>query len=361
MSENPYPDSLAPLEPWLRDPEVFEIMVNGFEHIYLERSGRLVRVPTPFRDNDHVLEVMRAIVEPCGRRIDESSPMVDARLPSGARVNAVIPPIAVTGPALTIRKFGTTLITLEDMIRFGALSQEIVTFLRACVRGRLNIAVTGGTGSGKTAMLAGLMEMIPDGERIVFVQNADEMPGLSRKRLVKLESRPPNLEGKGEITIRDLVINSMNMRPDRIVIGEVRGFEALDVFRALNTGHDGSMFTAHATTPRDVLARLETLVLMANPSLPVLNIRQQMAAAIHLIVCLERLRDGSRKVVNVTEVLGIEGNVIVMQDIFALKELGAVEGEPQYGHTATGTVPKFYSRFRELGIDLPIDLFAPKE
>jgi pilus assembly protein CpaF len=338
---------------------VTEIMVNGPQTIYVEREGKLIKTEASFRNDEHLLSIIRRIAEPLGRNVDESTPMFDARLPDGSRVNAVIPPISVTGPTLTLRKFLRQPLTVEKMIEFGTVSEEIVTFLRACVLGRLNIAVAGGTGSGKTTFLRRVIDMIPQGERIVLIQNADEML-LDRKRLVKLESRPANVEGKGEVTIRDLVINSRSMRPDRVVVGEVRSNEALDVIQLMNTGHDGSMFSIHATSPRDVLSRLETLVLMANPSLPILSIRQQMGSAINLIVCLERMRDGSRKVVNVTEVMGMKGDVIVMQDIFAFEQTGFVQGRVSGRQRAAGVVPQFFNRFRELGIDLPIELFAPR-
>jgi pilus assembly protein CpaF len=359
MSTQEYPEPLAPLEPWLNDPDVLEIMVNGYDSVYVERSGRLEKVPTPFRDDEHVLEVINAIVTPLGRRVDESTPMVDARLSDGSRVNAVIPPISLTGPTLTIRNFLAEKVTIEDIIRFESMSEDMIAFLQACVRGRLNIVVAGGTGSGKTTVLNRIVEMIPDNERIILVQNADEMQ-ISKKRLVKLESRPPNIEGKGEVTIRDLVINSLRMRPDRIIVGEVRWAEAIDVLQAMNTGHDGTMFSIHASSPRDALTRLETMVLMANPSLPLLKIRQQIASAVDLITYQERLHDGSRKMLHVTEVLGLEGDALALQDIFEYRQIGFKEGRVTGHHTATGVVPKFFNRFREWGIELPISLFTPK-
>jgi pilus assembly protein CpaF len=358
MSSQEHPDLLAPLEPWLNDPQVLEIMVNGYNNVYLERSGKLVQVPTPFRDDEHVLEIVNAIAASFGLRVDESAPMMDARMFDGSRVNAVIPPISLTGPTLTIRKIRADRPSVDDWIRYGSVSQEMITFLEACIRGRLNVVVAGGVGSGKTTVLHRMVEMIPDEARIILVQNADEMQ-IAKKRLVKLETRPPNLEGRGEVTVRDLVINSMHMRPDRIIVSEVRADEAIDVLQAMNTGYDGTMFSLRANSPRDALLRLETLVLMANPSLPLLKIRQQMTSAIDLITYQERLQDGSRKIVKVTEVMGLEGDEVVLQDLFEFRQTGLKEGRVTGYHTVTGIIPKFFNRFRELGIELPIDLFTP--
>ena len=303
----------GPIEPLLKDPTISEVMVNGPRQVYVERSGRLELTDVQFHDDDHVMRVIDRIVSPLGRRIDESSPTVDARLPDGSRVNAVIPPIALNGPTITIRKFSKDPFTVEDLVRFGTFTAEMATFMKACVEARLNIVVAGGTGSGKTTMLNVLSSFIPDDERIITIENAAELQ-LRQDHVVRLESRPANIEGKGEITIRDLVINSLRMRPERIVVGECRGGEALDMLQAMNTGHDGSMTTAHANSPRDTLSRLETMCLMAGMDLPVRAIREQIASAVDLIVQQERLKDGSRKITSVTEVQGMEGDVIVLQE-----------------------------------------------
>ena len=349
----------GPLESLLADGAVDEIMVNGPKAIYVEREGRLVKTAASFRNDEHLLSIIRRIVEPTGLHLDEATPMIDARLSDGSRVNAVIPPIAVTGPALTLRRFSREPITVEQMIEWGVVSEDAITFLRACVVGRINLVVAGSTGSGKTTFLRRVIDMIPQEERIVLIQAIDEMM-IERKRLVKLEGRPADIEGKWEITTRDLVNNSRNMRPDRIIVGEVQGDEALDVLQLMNRGHEGSMFSIHAANPRDVLERLERFVLTANPSLPVLSIRQQMASAVDLIVFLERVRDGSRKVVGVTEVQGLEGNTIVMQDIFLFEQTGLIHGRVIGRLRATGLIPRFFSRFAERGIDLPVELFALK-
>ncbi len=310
-----------------------------------------------FQDDDHVMRVIDRIVSPLGRRIDESSPTVDARLPDGSRVNAIIPPIALNGPTVTIRKFSKDPFTVEDLIRFGTFTAEMATFLKACVEARLNIIVSGGTGSGKTTMLNVLSSFIPDDERIVTIENAAELQ-LRQDHVVRLESRPPNIEGKGEITIRDLVINSLRMRPERIVVGECRGGEALDMLQAMNTGHDGSMTTAHANTPRDTLSRLETMCLMAGMDLPVRAIREQIASAVDLIVQQDRLKDGSRKITNVTEVQGMEGDVIVMQDIFTFQQTGIENGKIVGRMKPTGIRPKFIHRFEVANIYLPPNIFG---
>lgn len=297
----------GPLETLLNDPEISEIMVNGPRQIFVERKGKLTKSDVIFNNDEHVLRVIDRIISPLGRRCDESSPMVDARLPDGSRVNAVIRPISLVGPCLSIRKFKKEGITVEDMIRFGSLTREMAEFLSACVRARLNVVVSGGTGSGKTTTLNALSSFIPEDERIITVENAAELQ-LRQEHVVTLESRPPNVEGKGEITIRDLVINCLRMRPERIVVGECRGGEALEMLQAMNTGHDGSMTTLHANTPRDAIARIETMVLMAGMDLPVRAIREQIAAAVNLIVQQARLKDGSRKITNITEVQGMEGD-----------------------------------------------------
>ncbi|MFZ5917555.1 MAG: CpaF family protein [Chloroflexota bacterium] len=360
MNQRTYPKELAPLELWLNDPEVQEIMVNGHQNVYLERHGQLEEVASPFGNDEQVMAAIDAIVTPLGQ-VDESTPFVDARLSDGARINAVIPPISLVGPVLTIRKFSTHPLTLEDLIRFGAWSPEMVTFLQACVRARLNIVVAGGVGSGKTTVLNAIAGLIPSQERIITVENAAEfrLPA-SHRHLIRMESRPANIEGKGEVTVRDLVINSLRMRPDRLLVGEVRGPEALELFQAINNGHDGTMMTIHASSPRDVLLRLETMTTMANLSLPLLTIRQMMASAIDLITYQERLRDGKRRILKVTEVVGMQGDVVMLQDIFEFRQTGLQEGQISGYHTATGHVPKCLNHIRNSGIDLPMDLFTPQ-
>lgn len=347
----------GPIEPLLKDASVSEVMVNGPKQVYAERSGKLELTDVTFQDDDHVMRVIDRIVSPLGRRVDESSPTVDARLPDGSRVNAVIPPIALNGPTLTIRKFSKEPFTVEDLIRFGTFTAEIATFLKACVEARLNIVVAGGTGSGKTTMLNVVSSFIPDDERIITIENAAELQ-LRQDHVVRLESRPSNIEGKGEITIRDLVINSLRMRPERIVVGECRGGEALDMLQAMNTGHDGSMTTAHANSPRDTLSRLETMCLMAGMDLPIRAIREQIASAVDLIVQQERLKDGSRKITSVTEVQGMEGDVIVMQDIFTFDQTGVENGKIVGRMKPTGIRPKFMSRFEAFNIYLPPNIFG---
>jgi pilus assembly protein CpaF len=348
----------GPLEPLLNDPEVSEIMVNGPRQIYVERKGRLEKSDIIFNNDEHVMRVIDRIVAPLGRRIDESSPMVDARLPDGSRVNAVIRPISLVGPVLSIRKFKKEGITIEDMIRFGTLTREMAEFLSACVRARLNIIVSGGTGSGKTTTLNALSSFIPEDERIITVENAAELQ-LRQEHVVTLEARPPNVEGRGEITIRDLVINCLRMRPERIVVGECRGGEALEMLQAMNTGHDGSMTTLHANSPRDAIARTETMVLMAGMDLPVRAIREQIASAINLIVQQARLKDGSRKIVNITEVQGMEGDVVVLQDVFAFEQTGIDERGKIVGHLRpTGIRPKFIEQFEQNNIYLPPNIFG---
>ena len=306
---------LGPLQPLLEDDTITEIMVNGARNIYIERRGKIQRVPLSFENNDHVLRIIERIVSPLGRRIDESSPYVDARLADGSRVNAIIPPVSLVGPVLTIRKFARNPFTVDQLIQFGSLTPESLQFLDACVKSRINIVISGSTGSGKTTLLNVLSGFIPSDERIITIENAAELQ-LRQEHVVTLESRPPNIEGKGEITIRNLVINSLRMRPDRIIVGEIRDEAALDMLQAMNTGHDGSMTTLHSNSPRDSLARLETMVMMAGMELPVRAIREQVSSAIDLIVHQERLRDGSRKVVNITEVSGMEGDIVTMTDIF---------------------------------------------
>ena len=347
----------GPLEPLLAMDDITEIMVNGPKNIYIERNGLISRTDATFENEDHVLRIIDRIVAPLGRRIDESSPTVDARLPDGSRVNAVIPPISLVGPVITIRKFSKVPFTIEDLFRFGSITPEVVDFLRACVIARCNIIVSGGTGSGKTTLLNVLSGFIPDNERIVTIENAAELQ-LRQEHVVTLESRPPNIEGRGEITIQDLVVNSLRMRPDRIVVGECRAGEALDMLQAMNTGHDGSLTTLHSNSPRDTLARLETMVLMAGMDLPSRAIREQIASAIDLIVHQERLRDGTRKVVKVTEVQGMEGNVITLSDIFEFEQTGIEQGKVIGRIRPTGLRPKFIDRIEAAGIRLPPSIFG---
>jgi pilus assembly protein CpaF len=348
----------GPLQELLNDNDITEIMVNGPKNVYIEKRGKLAKSHVTFADDQHVLRVIDRIVAPLGRRIDESSPMVDARLPDGSRVNAVIRPLALCGPTISIRKFKKEGVTIEDLIRFGSLTREMAEFLAACVRARLNIVVSGGTGSGKTTMLNALSSFIPEDERIVTVENAAELQ-LKQDHVVPLESRPPNVEGKGEINIRDLVINCLRMRPDRIVVGECRGGEALEMLQAMNTGHDGSMTTLHANTPRDAIARVETMCLMSGMDLPVRAIREQIAAAVNLIVQLGRLKDGSRKTLYVTEVQGMEGDVVVLSDIFVFEQQGLDEKGKVIGSLKpTGIRPRFVDRFEELNIYLPPNIFG---
>src|SRR5512132_1506756 len=348
---------LGPLQPLLEDDTITEIMVNGAKNIYVERKGKLHRVPVTFENNDHVMRIIDRIVAPLGRRIDESSPYVDARLQDGSRVNAVIPPISLVGPTLTIRKFSKNPITVDQLIQFGSITPESVQFLKACVEARLNILISGGTGSGKTTLLNVMSSFIPNDERIITIENAAELQ-LRQEHVVTLESRPPNIEGRGEITIRDLVVNSLRMRPDRIIVGECRGGETLDMLQAMNTGHDGSMTTAHANSPRDALARVETMCLMAGMDLPVRAIREQVASAIDLIVQQERMRDGTRKVTTVTEVSGMEGDVITMTDIFVFEQTGMENGKIVGRLRPTGLRPKFMDKIETAGINLPPSIFG---
>lgn len=351
----------GPINPLLLDEEVSEVMVNGPEQVYIERNGKIELTNIQFRDNEHVMNIIEKIVAPIGRRIDESSPMVDARLPDGSRVNAIIPPLALNGPTVTIRKFSKDPFTIEDLIGFGTLTREMATFLDACVKAHLNIFVSGGTGSGKTTTLNVLSNFIPNDERILTIEDAAELQ-LGQDHVVSLESRPPNIEGKGGITIRDLVRNALRMRPDRIVIGEVRGGEALDMLQAMNTGHDGSLATGHSNSPRDMISRLETMVLMAGVELPVKAIREQIAGAVDVIIQQSRLKDGTRKIVNITEVQGLEGDVIVLQDIFAFNQQGVDSQGKIIGKLVpTGVRPKFYERLESSGIQIPSSVFIEEE
>lgn len=347
----------GPLQPLLEDDTITEIMVNGPKNVYVERKGKIVRVPITFEGNDHVMRVIDRIVAPLGRRIDESSPYVDARLPDGSRVNAVIPPISLVGPTLTIRKFSKNPITVEQLISYGSITPEAVEFLKACVIARLNIIISGGTGSGKTTLLNVLSGFIPSDERILTIENAAELQ-LRQEHVVTLESRPANIEGRGEITIRDLVINALRMRPERIIVGECRGAETLDMLQAMNTGHDGSMTTAHANSPRDALSRIETMCLMAGMDLPVRAIREQVSSAVDLIVHQERMRDGSRKVTYITEVSGMEGDVITMTDLFVFEQTGLEAGKVIGRLRPTGLRPKFIDKIEAAGIHLPPTIFG---
>jgi pilus assembly protein CpaF len=347
----------GPLEPLLEDPEITEIMTVGHEKLYVERKGKIEAVPVHFESEDHLRRIIDRIVAPLGRRIDESQPLVDARLPDGSRVNAVIPPIAIDGSALTIRKFSKVPLTVQNIIDFGTATVEVMEFLRACVISGFNIMISGGTGSGKTTLLNILSGFIPADERIVTIENAAELQ-LRQEHVVRLESRPSNIEGRGEITIRDLVINSLRMRPDRIVVGEVRGGEALDLLQAMNTGHDGSMGTVHSNSPRDTIARLETMVLMAGMDLPVRAIREQIASAIHMIVHQDRMRDGTRKIVRISEIQGMEGDVVTMSDIFAFEQTGLENGKILGRLKPTGLRPKGMDRILDAGIQLPPQIFG---
>ncbi len=348
---------LGPLQTLLEDETITEVMVNGAKNIYIERKGKIHRVPVTFESNDHVMRIIDRIVAPLGRRIDESSPYVDARLADGSRVNAVIPPISLIGPTLTIRKFSKVPITLEQLVTFGTITPESLQFLKACVEARMNIVISGGTGSGKTTLLNILSSFIPSDERILTIENAAELQ-LRQEHVVTLESRPPNIEGRGEITIRNLVVNALRMRPDRIIVGEIRDDAALDMLQAMNTGHDGSMTTLHSNSPRDTLARLETMTMMAGMELPVRAIREQVSSAIDLIVHQERMRDGSRKVTYVTEVSGMEGDVITTTDLFIFEQTGLENGKVLGHMRPTGLRPKFMEKIEAAGIHLPPSIFG---
>jgi pilus assembly protein CpaF len=352
----------GPLQRLLDDPSVTEIMVNGPDMVYIEQHGKLTRAPVHFTSEEHLRRVIERIVSRVGRRIDESSPLVDARLADGSRVNAVITPLAFSGSSLTIRKFSKDPFKINDLIGFGTLSPEMAELLRACVEARLNVIVSGGTGTGKTTLLNVLSSFIPEGERIVTIEDAVELQ-LQQEHVVRLESRPPNIEGKGEISIRELVRNSLRMRPDRIVVGEVRGGESLDMLQAMNTGHDGSLSTVHANSPRDAIARLETLVLMAGMDLPLRAIREQIASAVDVIVQLSRLRDGTRRVTFVTEVQGMEGQTVTLQDAFVFDYAAGVDARGRFlgKPVPTGVRPRFTDKFIELGIPLSPRVFGALE
>jgi pilus assembly protein CpaF len=350
----------GPIEPLLRDESITEILVNGPNRVYVERAGMLQETDVHFRSSDEVMHVIDRIVTPLGRRIDESSPMVDARLPDGSRVNIIIPPLALDGPTISIRKFAQAFFTPEDMIRVDALTPTMVDFLRACVQARLNIVISGGTSTGKTTLLNVLSSFLPDRDRIITIEDSAELQ-LNQRHVVRLESRPPNVEGKGQVTIRQLVINALRMRPDRIVVGEVRGGEALDMLQAMNTGHDGSLTTAHSNSPRDTLQRVATMALMAGMELPLRAIHEQIASAFHLVVHLDRLVDGTRKVTQISEVQGMEGEVIVMQDIFRFVQTGVRNNRVEGYFTALGLRPLFMDKIETSGITLPHTIFNPEK
>ncbi len=352
---------LGPIEVLLKDPTVTEIMVNGPKKIFVERMGRLQLTDIQFHDDSHVMNIIERILSPIGRHIDESVPLVDARLEDGSRVNIIIPPLSLVGPCITIRKFATKALSVDNLITFGTLDRKMADFIKACIQARINILVSGGTGSGKTTTLNVLSSFIPENERIVTIEDAAELK-LQQEHVVTLESRPANIEGNGEITIRDLVKNALRMRPDRIIVGEVRGGEALDMLQAMNTGHDGSLTTAHANNPRDALSRLETMVLMAGFEMPIRAIREQVSSAIELILQQSRLKDGSRKITYITEVQHMEGDVITTQDLFRFEQTGMDENGKLIGHfVSTGMQPGFMDKFQVNGVSLPDDFFMAEE
>ena len=349
---------LGPIEPFLQDSSVSEVMVNGPDSIYIERSGHLIKTETRFRNAEHLMHIIDRIVSAVGRRVDESSPMVDARLLDGSRVNVIIPPLSLIGPCLTIRKFSRDVLTVDKMIEFGSFDERMAQFLEACVRGRLNVVVSGGTGSGKTTLLNVLSSYVPESERIVTLEDSAELQ-LHQDNLVTLETRPANIEGEGEISMRDLVRNALRMRPDRIIVGEVRTGEALDMLQAMNTGHDGSMTTAHANSARDLLSRLETMVLMSGMELPLRAIRSQIASAVDIVVQIARMRDGSRKIINISELTGMEGDIITMQDLFRFEQQGIdSDGRLRGEFVSEGLRPMCSEKLELNGIHLPIDLFS---
>ena len=352
---------LGPIEVLLKDPTVTEVMVNGPKKIFVERMGRLQLTDIQFHDDSHVMNIIERILSPIGRHIDESVPLVDARLEDGSRVNIIIPPLSLVGPCITIRKFATKALSVDNLITFGTLDRKMADFIKACIQARINILVSGGTGSGKATTLNVLSSFIPENERIVTIEDAAELK-LQQEHVVTLESRPANIEGNGEITIRDLVKNALRMRPDRIIVGEVRGGEALDMLQAMNTGHDGSLTTAHANNPRDALSRLETMVLMAGFEMPIRAIREQVSSAIELILQQSRLKDGSRKITYITEVQHMEGDVITTQDLFRFEQTGMDENGKLTGHfVSTGMQPGFMDKFQVNGVSLPDDFFMAEE
>ena len=350
----------GPLELLLKEEGVADIMINGPKNVFLEKNGRIIKSDVTFRDNDHLLQILDRIVSRVGRRIDETSPMVDARLPDGSRLNAIIPPLALDGPSLTIRRFGSNPLTLEDLLKFGAFTPEMVMFLEGAMKARLNIVISGGTGSGKTTLLNTLSSFISNENRIITIEDAAELQ-LQQEHVLRLETRPPNIEGKGKVSATDLVKNALRMRPDRIIIGECRGGETLDMLQAMNTGHDGSMTTVHANNPRDAISRIETLVNMSGCDLPLTAVRKQIAAAVHLIIQANRLQGGPRKVTYITEIVGMEGDTIVMQEIFKFQQDGIGENGKAFGHfESTGVRPKCIEHLESGGVRLPNGLFAQR-
>ena len=351
----------GPLEMLLKETGVADIMINGPKNVFIEKDGRIQKSPVKFRDNDHLLQILDRIVSKVGRRVDETSPMVDARLPDGSRLNAIIPPLAIDGPSLTIRRFGANPLMLEDLLRFGAFTPEMVMLLEGAMKARLNCLISGGTGSGKTTLLNTLSSFIPNDQRVVTIEDAAELR-LQQEHVLRLETRPPNIEGKGQVTATDLVKNALRMRPDRVIIGECRGAEALDMLQAMNTGHEGSLTTIHANSPRDAVSRLETMICMGGIELPMKALRTQFASAVDLIIQVNRMQGGPRKVTHITEVVGMEGEVVVMQDIFLFNQEGIDENGRAHGHfVATGVRPAFMSRLESSGIRLPVNLFAPRK
>ncbi|MFZ5482450.1 MAG: CpaF family protein [Myxococcota bacterium] len=348
---------LGPLEPLLKDPDISDIMINGCDKVWVEKKGLLQRIDVRFNDNRHLMQVIERIVSAVGRRVDEASPMVDARMLDGSRFNAIIPPLAIDGPAVSIRRFGTRKIGPDDLIAFGACPRPVMEVLRGCVKAKLNIIVSGGTGSGKTTLLNVLSSFIPDGERIITIEDSAELQ-LQQSHIVRLETRPPNVEGRGEVSQRELVKNCLRMRPDRIILGEIRGAEAIDMITAMNTGHEGSLATVHSNSTRDALARFETMIGMGVPNLSDRNIREMIARALDVIIQLDRLSDGSRRLLAVTEVVGMEGNVVTSQDIFVFDQRTVDDdGRVRGAFRATGTRPKFANRLARHGVDLPPELF----
>src|SRR5216684_2225301 len=349
---------LGPLEPLLADPTISDILVNSYKNVYIERKGMLEATSVQFRDDAHLMSIIDRIVSAVGRRVDESSPMVDARLADGSRVNAIIPPLAIDGPMLSIRRFAVERLGVADLLKYGTLTQPVADVLRAIVIGRLNVVISGGTGAGKTTMLNVLSGFIPATERIVTIEDSAELQ-LQQPHIVRLETRPPNIEGKGEVTQRELLRNSLRMRPDRIVVGEVRGAEALDMLQAMNTGHDGSLTTVHANTPRDAIGRIETMVSMTGISFPIRALRAQIASAVNIVIQVERGDDGRRRVVSIQEISGMEGDIISMSEIFSFRRTGVdPEGNILGRLEATGVVPAFHKRVAVRGIDLPVSVFA---
>jgi pilus assembly protein CpaF len=350
----------GPLEVLLKDPTISDILVNGAHRIFVERRGKMEKSDVKFRDNDHLMQIIDRIVSKVGRRVDETSPMVDARLPDGSRVNAIIPPLALDGASMSIRRFGANPLRLEDLLNFKAFTPEMAMLMEAAIKARLNIVISGGTGCGKTTLLNTLSSFIPAEDRIITIEDAAELQ-LQQEHIVRLETRPPNIEGKGQITTRDLVRNALRMRPERIVIGECRGPEALDMLQAMNTGHAGSLTTLHANTPRDAQARLETMIMMGGLELPIKAMRQQISSAVDMVIQANRLQGGPRKVTSITEVLGMEGDVIIMQDIFRFKQLGIDQNGRAFGQfEATGVRPTFVPRLEAAGIKLPSNLFQER-